>query len=103
MVPNLADMSEHDQRETLNCVGGPLHKQRLSVPTGLRWVAFVKDQMAPPREQGVTAIESLSGIADFSTTMDWDNATKNEAECVYVRRSFITGEAGVIHILSYQD
>jgi len=95
-------MSKQDQREILTCLGGPLHKVRLSVPFGLRWFELARNQIEDPVLAGDIAIEKLTGELDSSTFTVRDKSDSTDSASVYVRKSFVTGEAGLIEVFSYQ-
>ena len=90
----------HDTlRETLACVGGPLNNRRLSVPSGTQWFKLAKFGAATPRDTKVVAIENVQGITDFSTTPRCEDADAGES-LIYQRKTFVTGEAGLIEVFS---
>ena len=85
------------------CAGGPLHGRRLSVPTGLQWFEF-DDANLPFREPSgdkskVIPIEQLTQAVSASNSDPCKIPPANRTTAiVYSRRSFITGEKGMIEV-----
>ena len=98
-------MTSPNQRETLVCIGGPLHAKRLSVPTGLRWFALSGDALdiehLVDSETGVVAIENIEAVGEYGLA-DAMEAGEPPKSPVYVRRQFVTGESGLIHVFSFR-
>ena len=99
-------MAENLERETLLCLGGPLNTVRLSVPTGLRWFTLVSDVGNVLQvEADVTAVvdwEHVAGIVNSSTTVDWDAVHAAEHGESYIRKSFVSGEHGLVHVFQHR-
>ena len=100
-------MVENNQRETLICIGGPLNTRRLSVPSELRWFTLKKNEVkiadVPQTEKEVIELESIVEVADYSTSLEQNEFDDTDKLSAYVRTSFITGEKGLVHVLSFQE